>query len=694
MRRRLREETGAIALSVVILFPALMMIGVLAVDVGNWYVHKRELQIQADAGALAAAGYYRYPCDDTAIADVAREYAGGVRNRFARIAPERLSFQLNQPTFFNQPEKPDPADNDMTGSPCADSAVDVKMTETDVPWFFGLPLTPAINAQARVAIRRLEGLKGMLPVALPVPDPKRIRVTFISEVTGETLGVKDLCPRPGAVNGLSVWDNAAGNPAGWDTTNGACKAGTAPTPKSLAFDDPAPSSKWERVGMIVHLSGAADQIACGQPLVKCHQSGSSGLGFIHGWSDLPAVTDAANSAPAARSVVLLPGTCGDAYFNTRTATCTIGVSAAVDFQPRELDGLGNVRKVPGGGGQSVDAVSVDAVVTTSAGTTTYPLTWSPSAKRWTAANVSIPPAGGVSTVRLSWEQRDNTVVMGGTSQTCTTRNNNPCKDTFPGVLQRTVSANSTVAGAIKLLQIGNLTSSSGVNDVKACSSGCGEDFVVTVGLGGSLALSEPGDPPSVLRVTGGSQTQAIDCDPDVATLKDEIATGCGPAYGRNTGQSCPDHQASAPQAAGATWFCVWTKTGQAPNQVSAGMNKRLLGNEKPTACTAPNQWPDYPPSDPRIIPVFLVPFGSFSGSGNDSFPVSDFAYFYITGWTGQGAGFANPCQGNGDDPVPGDDAGLIVGHFIKHVDTVNVGGAGETPCDLTTISGCVAVMTR
>ena len=156
----------------------------------------------------------------------------------------------------------------------------------------------------------------MLPVALPVPDPKRVRVTFISEVTGETLGFKDLCPRPGAVNGLNVWDNAAGNPAGWDTTAGACKTGTAPTPKSLASTTPSPGSKWERVGVIVHLSGSTDQIACGQPLVQCYQSGTSGLGFIHGWSDLPAVTDAANSAPRPRSVVLLPGTCGDAYFNT------------------------------------------------------------------------------------------------------------------------------------------------------------------------------------------------------------------------------------------------------------------------------------------------------------------------------------------------------------------------------------------
>src|SRR5688500_8043010 len=154
MRAKLREETGAIALSVVILFPALMMLGVLAVDVGNWYVHKRELQIQADAGALAAAGYYRYPCDDTAISDVAREYAGGVRNRFARIPPDRLAFRLNQPTFFNQPGKPSPADTGMTGSPCADAAVDVKMTETDVPWFFGLPVAPPLNAQARVEIGR------------------------------------------------------------------------------------------------------------------------------------------------------------------------------------------------------------------------------------------------------------------------------------------------------------------------------------------------------------------------------------------------------------------------------------------------------------------------------------------------------------------------------------------------------------
>ena len=67
MIARLREETGAMAVTVLLLFPPLMLLGVLAVDAGNWYVHKRELQIQADAGALAGAAYYRYPCDDAAI---------------------------------------------------------------------------------------------------------------------------------------------------------------------------------------------------------------------------------------------------------------------------------------------------------------------------------------------------------------------------------------------------------------------------------------------------------------------------------------------------------------------------------------------------------------------------------------------------------------------------------------------------
>jgi hypothetical protein len=101
-----------------------------------------------------------------------------------------------------------------------------------------------------------------------------------------------------------------------------------------------------------------------------------------------------------------------------------------------------------------------------------------------------------------------------------------------------------------------------------------------------------------------------------------------------------------------------------------------------------------PQNDPRIIEVFLTPFGSFDGSGSTTVPVTDFATFYVTGWTGQGGGFGNPCQGTaGDDPVPGDDPGVIVGHFIKYIQNPGT-GAGTTPCDPNAFGSCVAVMTR
>jgi len=126
------------------------------------------------------------------------------------------------------------------------------------------------------------------------------------------------------------------------------------------------------------------------------------------------------------------------------------------------------------------------------------------------------------------------------------------------------------------------------------------------------------------------------------------------------------------------------------------MNKRVLGNEKPNTCTSPNHWnqfPNLPEGDPRIVSVFLSPFGSFSGSGSTTVPVTGFATFYVTGWTGQGQGFANPCQGNGDDPVPNNDAGYIVGHFIKYIDNVN-SGTGSQLCDFNAFGPCVAALTE
>jgi hypothetical protein len=307
----------------------------------------------------------------------------------------------------------------------------------------------------------------------------------------------------------------------------------------------------------------------------------------------------------------------------------------------------------------------------------------------------VPSGAGPLDVKLTWEQTDNTVTGKGT---CTNKNNNPCKDTFTDVLQRTFSASPSSSGPIQLLALGDVSSSSGVNDVQRCSSAhpsCTTSFVVSVGLAGSLVLAKPTDPPTVLRVgaSGGSQNQTINCDPGLSNLEDEIAIGCSPEYRRNSGQACTGSEPGGTPPL----YCVAVEPGRKTNAVSAGMNRRILGSDKPSSCTSPNHWPSFEPGDRRIVPVIVVPYGSFqdSGAGTGSeVPVQDFAYFYITGWTGQGNGFDNPCQGNGDDPVPANDSAYIVGHFIAHVETFNA--TGDTPCDLSgsSISGCVATMTR
>jgi hypothetical protein len=223
---------------------------------------------------------------------------------------------------------------------------------------------------------------------------------------------------------------------------------------------------------------------------------------------------------------------------------------------------------------------------------------------------------------------------------------------------------------------------------------------VTIGLIGTLEnAADVSDPIVSLRVTGsGSQNQSLDCDPAAHTdLKAELAYGCAPTYQVNTGTSCPSSVAalwSSPQP----WPCVAVQTGQAVNKVPAGLNLRILGDDKAKTCTNPNNWDDFPfldSSDPRIVQLFLTPFGSFDGNGNTTVPVQQFATFYVTGWSGQGGGFSNPCEGAaGDDPVPNGDAGYIVGHFIKYVHKLNDGSSGDAFCDLDSFGSCIAVLTE
>src|SRR5262249_38394199 len=74
---------------------------------------------------------------------------------------------VNAPNFAKQSE---PGDT-INSSPCAASAIDVKVTETNVPWYFKLLNVGFIDAQARVAIEQQRQATGEEPLARPSPAP-------------------------------------------------------------------------------------------------------------------------------------------------------------------------------------------------------------------------------------------------------------------------------------------------------------------------------------------------------------------------------------------------------------------------------------------------------------------------------------------------------------------------------------------
>src|SRR5437868_5367695 len=78
--RLVRDERGATLVLVALFFPILILMVSFVLDVGNWFEHKRHLQMQADSAALAAALDLRSPCDDAVVASTAGSYGGGDYN--------------------------------------------------------------------------------------------------------------------------------------------------------------------------------------------------------------------------------------------------------------------------------------------------------------------------------------------------------------------------------------------------------------------------------------------------------------------------------------------------------------------------------------------------------------------------------------------------------------------------------------
>jgi len=649
VRRIGSDESGAMIVTVLFCFPLLIAFGIFVVDVGNAFEHRRHLQLQADAGVLAAGqDFTRCFLDanaaNAAITQTARNYGGEVHN--PQIGgPNAQSRVL---TVTNSAGYDGPSDG--LGEPCDTGFIDMKVTDQDVPAIFSIFGLHDYHAHARLRVLQLESSDRLLPIAAEDPVPRWAAAIFVNEQTGAEIARTTLTPN-GFSGGLAQWDNS-----------------TAP----LAVPINA-----EHVGVRIALSGKTGGGNCGDALVVCYDAGSANQGLVHirGWSSEGTV--AAGNPPIARNVALYSTTCATPYFTS--AACTFGVRASANFS----------------------VAPANSNLTAKVGGTNYPLTFDSATGTWATGTV-IPAAAGTGpvNVELLWEQTSGTVG----SDTCRTNGGNKCTGTF-GALQRTfgaVTARSGPIGAVGVTESGTPITGS-FQRCSASQPSCTHSLVVSVGIKGALELSQIGGPPVRLRIVqdnGASQNQSLDCDPGRSNLKDELWLGCRPRYSKNTGTACPG-SANALWSSPQPWSCVANQTGQAANQIAEGLNCRILMNVpdtgncngKPGSCTHPNKWPDVQSGDPRIVYVIVTPFGSFNGSGSNTVPVLRLAAFYITGWMGQGNGFQNPCLNAGDE-MPLDNA-EIVGRFIKFIETPNTGGTTNEPCDLTDPSAvdvCAAVL--
>jgi len=664
VRDRLHEEHGAVSLTFALIFiPFFVGFMAMVLTAGDWWVHSRHLQTQADAAALAAAQDYFPTCTslqthmETVVADW-----GGTRNPQVEDTEANVHFLVNSPTYYGQST----TDDTPASDPCTSKMVDVKATEDGLVGPIDVGIIPKINAHARVQFFQALTVNGTLPIAVPEPAPKHVKAYFVDESNGNTIGSTDLTTNGLDAGGNQIWDNTG-----------------APV-------DLSPTTSQDKIGVRLALSGGTST-TCGDPLVDCYDSATgSNMSFIHGYTALG--SGAQPNKPILRSATLTSTTCDDPYFSVRTTSCNVSLTATVDFGTAGDPTNGPTGTPPG----------VKAALQASAPGMNNPvaLTYNTTTGTWSSPeSIPVPAGGGAIPITLEWAEQANSVTGLGTCKTngqpfAGGNNGNPCQGSF-GAVQRTFAGSDNLSGPVRMVQLWR-NGSSGANSLRQCDAGntsCPYKMVVKVTTQASLQVAHSvSDPLVTLRTGDQNQTQALDCDPSISNLKSEIATGCGPFYTKNTGTACPDKTTLWGSAQ--PWNCVVVSTGTQTNQVSAGLNTRILGADKPSTCSNPNRYASelvngWDRNDPRIVNLLLVPYGSFTGTGSGTVPVIDFATFYITGWEGQGNGFSNPCSAT-DDPAGA--KGNIVGHFISYSELD--GTPSGVTCDPNALTPCLGQLTR
>jgi Putative Flp pilus-assembly TadE/G-like len=743
-----RSEEGAVAVIAAVVSAALLTLTALVVTSGEWFTHKRQLQIRADSGALAAGVEYTAnwsSCIEggdgsataTAIATAARQYAGdptagGTLYNTEIANQSKVDVRINSTSydsFVSDGGGPcfKHAGDDI--SPAGGYWTDVKVKERDFPSVFGsfgIPLLRNI-ARARVEIRPAID-KGFLPLGISDSQISKMQVRLYRACgTEEELGRDDLTKLPmqyQTQSNMSLW-------ARYD--------GSSFLPTTMRVPQITECTAAENIPIRVEVRIASrDAIDIVNPTCQTLATRA----YADCWSHLThiRVFDGGgnpDAKPVLREVTLAPiggNPCApDAYFArfptgaTTPWNCSYGASLKVDWGDRLAGSSPDKFFV------SVEGVNLPNKSAVSATEMTFD---------GVGINTSDTPPGGADpvAVTLRWLDTNPMHTAPGGAHCTNNANNTPCKYgpvTIPAAHQ-TYVGDDTTAGIVELVRVtsddfnGGLPSNIYSSIAAAGSSDTTISVNLTVGLRTNLAFGNF----AVIRAGDPQGNNSLVCDPDYTNGKtfQMFRDGCKPPYSANeyannadpfwwdtVADHCPAgnqwFDTSYPHA---PWRCLKTEPGFRPGQISDGL-AAATGNCIPGnngcnnfMCNSPNfyQWhvdndPDFAkmppgwgdPPDKRLIKVYIIPYNALRNSnGNDEIPVLDFSYFYVSGWIGQGNN-QDPCNGTEDpNAQPNENAkavkGGAVGYFVKPAPPPSKPVDSTQNCAPSQLRPCYAVLVR
>lgn len=693
--RRLRNDEGSVLIAAAIAMLVMALLGTAVVQVGDWFQHRRHIQVRADAAALAGgqvlATCFNVPSSmteqqaDSAIEAWAQSYGGfsttdpesgavlPARNtQFGPSADNSMWFQSD--TYPSSSEA-QPATSRTLGNECFDGngnpnlMLDVKMTQGGIPALFSIAPLATVHGWARVALQSITSTTPTMPLAIPDVNPKAVAVTFVDQSTGDAL---PNCANPGCVFPLGP-PQLSGSLNSW----GGSATITVPGADTNIGIRVSIGSQY---GSCAHVNSTATY--------TCFDYSNTGGASQRGIVAIRSYSTASVSgtAPILRSVT--PVTCvpndspgGTPYFSAYQApggTCDyVGVTAAVDF--------------PSG----ATSKQVTSQITQGNCNPSTKMTLQ-SGNVWASSFSSLSTSQGAYDVCLGWRYKDSS----GTSHQGTFgagSNGSPVQQIFSG------SDGSDLAAPGGPIMAASVTDNAG--NGYSLPAGATETLNIAIGLTGGVHLPQkcsdasgnsgaayvcPSDPPVRLRFqTTGSLTYAVDCGTlpghNGGAIYQQIRYGCSKSFSLNTADVCPDPANPTPPS------CAPVQTGAAVGQLQQAMNDRFA----PNGTCDPNNYPNVDENDDqRVVTLIDTDFSAFSGSGGSSksdVPVVTFAAFYVTGWDGSAAG----CSTINEPPPAGFKAkgntADVWGHFIKYT---TIGTPKGQTCVITSIAPCVAALVR